>query len=110
MEEVEACSGLYSSCKHSCVEPIEEDEEEEEEEDEEVDVEDDFSTENLALQQAPVLWETAPVVPGFWASGLSDEVVGRGPATSLRVRGKVLAIQVVPTAPAKMDKDLACQL
>ena len=65
----------------AAVEPIEEDKEKE---NEEVDLEKDSSTKDLAHQQVPVPQATMPIAPGFWASGPSDKVARRGPATSLK--------------------------
>ena len=74
---------------------IEEDKEEEEDEEVE-DIEDGSSTEDLAPKQVPVPHATVPAV-------LSDEVAGRGLATSLRAQWKVPTMQAELISSAKTD-------
>ena len=64
-----------------------------EEADKEVDVGKAPPTGDSAPEQAPAPWATLSVMPRFWAGGPSDQVARREPATSMRARGKVPAIQ-----------------
>ena len=61
------------------------------------------STEDLVPNQAPVPWATMSAAPGFWVPGPSDQVARKGPANSLRARGKVPARQVELPPPAEID-------
>ena len=73
-------------------------------------MEEGCSTEDLVPKQAPAPLAVIPVAARFWAMGPSDEVAGRGLATSLRAKGKATAMQAGPASPAKTNKELVCQL
>ena len=100
------CAAVVSTV---AVELIEKNEEEKEDKEEE-DVEEGSYTEDLVLKQVPVPWAAIPVAAGFWASGPSDEVDGRGQAASLRSQGKALTVQAGPGSLSKADEEPACQL
>ena len=65
------------------------------------------STKDLVPKQVHVPQVTVPVVPEFWAIGLSVCMARRGLPTSSRVLGKVPAMQAVPLPWVETDKKLA---
>ena len=65
----------------TAVEPMEEDKKEE---DTEVNMEEYSSTEDLVPWKVVAPWATMHVTPGFKATGPSDKVARKGPATSSR--------------------------
>ena len=88
-------------------EPVEKDEEEE---GKEPDVGEGSSIADLVPKQVQALWEIMPVVPRFWAQGLSDQVARRRLAAISRAWGKAPNIQAELLPLAKIDKEPACWL
>ena len=65
-----------------------------EEADKEMDVGKAPLTRDLVPEQALAPPAILPAMAGIWGGGQGDQVAGQGPATCLRARGKVPAVQV----------------